>query len=164
MPVFKLQRLCVMKNHIKNSNKQKGFTLLEVLIALLILAIGILGIAALQFQALRFNHDSYLRTQISITAAEIIDQIRLNSANAGDYVDNYIIGDATGACDLTIAANAANDLACWRQQLIRVLPAGSKANIVSAVTANGTEYTVNMIWEDRENPGNPRTISFTFQP
>ncbi len=148
--------------HINNSKKCNGFTLLEVLVSLLILAIGVLGVAALQFQALRFNHDAYLRTQISINASDIIDQIRLNDANANAYVGNYTLPNATGACDLTIATNAANDLACWRQQLIQVLPAGSEANITSAVTADGTQYTVDLIWTDRESQ--ERTISYTFQP
>ncbi len=151
-----------MKNNINSNNKEKGFTLLEVLIALLILGIGILGIAALQFQALRFNHDAYLRTQISITAAEIIDQIRLNDPNAAAYVGNFTLPGAPGACDLTIPSNAANDLACWRTRLSQVLPGGSQANITSAVTGNGTEYTVNMIWTDRESQ--QRTISYTFLP
>ncbi len=154
-----------MKNNIKNRNKCNGFTLLEVLVALLILAIGVLGVAALQFQALKFNHDAFLRTQISINASDIIDQIRLNDTNAGAYVGNYTLPNATGACDLTVAADAANDLACWRQQLIQVLPPGSQANITSAVTADGTQYTVDLIWTDRENTANStRTISFTFQP
>lgn len=40
-----------------------GFSLVEVLVALLVLAIGLLGLAALQAQGLRFNHDAYVRTQ-----------------------------------------------------------------------------------------------------
>ncbi len=147
-----------MKNHLKNTRHNKGFTLIEVLIAMVILAVGVLGVVALQFQALRFNHDAYLRTQISVLASDIMDQIRLNSSNAGDYVADYTVGDATGACDLTVPASAANDLACWRQQLIQTLPPGSEANITSA----GSMYTISLVWTDRENQ--ERTISYTLQP
>jgi type IV pilus assembly protein PilV len=150
-----------MKNHIKNFKKCSGFTLLEVLIALLVLAIGVLGVAALQFQALKFNHDAYLRTQINISALDIIDQMRLNRNNIDDYLGNYELPNATGACDLTIATDAANDLACWRQNLIQVLPAGSKANI----STDGTQYTVDLVWKDRNDVAlTEKTVSFTFQP
>ncbi|MBL1143143.1 MAG: type IV pilus modification protein PilV [Proteobacteria bacterium] len=153
-----------MKKYIEHNKKCNGFTLLEVLVALLILAIGILGIAGLQFQALRFNHDAYLRTQISVTATDIMDLIRLNSANAAAYEGNHIVGAATGACDITVANDAANDLACWRQQLATVLPAGSQANIVSEVTPDGTQYKVTLVFTPREEGANPKTISFSFQP
>ncbi len=145
---------------MKNCNIKQtaGFTLLEVLIALLILAIGVLGVAVLQFKALRYNHDAYLRTQISVLAEDIIDQIRLNDANANAYVANYVLPAATGACDIAVAANAVNDLACWRTQLINTLPPGTQANITNA----GAMYTVDFIWTDRENQ--VRTISYTFQP
>jgi type IV pilus assembly protein PilV len=149
-----------MKKNIRNSRNNKGFTLIEVLVALLILAIGILGIAGLQFQALRFNHDAYLRTQVTVAATEIIDLMRLNSANANDYVGDFEVGDATGACDLTVANDSGNDLACWRQQLANVLPVGSEANI----TSDGTRYTVNLIFTTREEGAAPKTIDFTFQP
>lgn len=135
-----------------------GFTLLEVLIALLVLAIGVLGVAVLQFKALRFNHDAYSRTQISILAEDIIDQIRLNSANANAYIEDYELPDPIGVCDLTLAANAVNDLACWRAQLINILPPGTQANITNV----GALYTVNFVWADREEQ--VRTISYTFQP
>ena len=140
-----------------------GFTLLEALITLLILAIGVLGVAVLQFKALRFNHDAYLRTQISILAEDIIDQIRLNDANASAYLANYVVPasvvpTALGACDLAVAANAVNDLACWRAQLINTLPPGTQANI----TKVGALYTVNFVWTDREEQ--VHTINYTFQP
>ncbi len=137
-----------------------GFTLLEVLIALLVLAIGVLGVAVLQFQALRFNHDAYLRTQLSVLAEDIMDQIRLNDANVSSYVGNHTVAVTapSGTCNPATAANATNDLRCWRTRLHDVLPPGTQANIANTVDM----YTVSFVWTDRESQ--VRTISYTFQP
>ena len=47
---------------------QSGFSIVEVLVALFVLSIGLLGLAALQAQGLRFNHDAYVRTQATNAA------------------------------------------------------------------------------------------------
>ena len=60
------------------SQRQHGFSLLEVLIALLVLAIGLLGLATLQTVGLKFNQESYLRSQAVLIAYDIIDRIRSN--------------------------------------------------------------------------------------
>ncbi len=56
-----------------------GFSLLEVLIAMLILSIGLLGIAGLQIKGQQYNHVSYLRTQAIFLAYDIMDRMRVNS-------------------------------------------------------------------------------------
>ena len=100
-----------MNKHIESHKQSDGFTLLEVLVALLILAIGILGIAGLQFQALRFNHDAYLRTQVNVVATDVMELMRLNN-NPDAFLGAHTVGDAIGACDLTMANNSANNLPC----------------------------------------------------
>ena len=54
-----------------------GFTLIEVLVTLVILAVGLLGIASLQLKGAQFNHDAVLRSQISTLAYDIADRVRL---------------------------------------------------------------------------------------
>ncbi|HBA32699.1 MAG TPA: type IV pilus modification protein PilV, partial [Gammaproteobacteria bacterium] len=63
----------------------KGFTLLEVLIALVILSVGLLGLAGLQTTGLRNNHSAYLRSQATLLAYDITDRIRANKANLNAY-------------------------------------------------------------------------------
>ena len=58
--------------------KQCGFTLLEVLVAILIFAIGLLGLASLQTVSQRSNHSAYLRSQAVIQAYDIADRMRAN--------------------------------------------------------------------------------------
>ena len=142
-----------------------GFTLIEVLIALLILAVGVLGIVALQFKTLKYSHDANLRSQINFLAYDISDRMRGNRANAGDYVTHasnpYAVlttAPAT-ACANATGANAANDLACWHQQIYQSLPPGSSAGITGPV---GTLYTVALAWTDRSLE--THTINYTFQP
>jgi type IV pilus assembly protein PilV len=147
-------------NHkIKNVKLCAGFTLIEVLIALLILAIGVLGIAALQFKALRYSYDTNIRNQISFLSSEIADRMRINRTNIADYVANYTvdIDNPSAACNNATGANAANDLLCWYNAIDAVMPHDSTANI----TATGSLYTVAMGWTDRE--GQTHTIEYSFQ-
>ena len=50
------------------SSGSQGFSLMEVLVALLVLAIGLLGLAALQARGVKFNHDAYLRSQATFSS------------------------------------------------------------------------------------------------
>jgi type IV pilus assembly protein PilV len=164
--VVKMSKFTAKTTHPSNLNKRfgkkftRGFSLIEVLIALLILAIGVLGIAALQFKGLRYSHDSFLRSQINFLAYDIGELMRANRSNAASYVSNYTVPVATGAnaCNYATAATATNDLGCWHNRIDQAIPPGSTANIVTF----GSLYTVALAWTDRE--GATHTINYTFQP
>lgn len=139
-----------------------GFTLIEVLVAMLVLAIGLLGVAAMQMRGLQFSHDAYLRSQVSVLAYDMADLMRLNRANVADYVGTHTVpATAPAACTATIMAtvSAANDLTCWRRHVYDALPPGSSADIVDET---GGEFTIDVAWTDRE--GSTRSIEYTFQP
>ena len=78
---------------INNRRRQRGFSLLEVLIAILVLSIGLLGLAQMQSIGLRSTHSAYLRTQATLLAGDILDSMRANltAARDGDY--NVDFGD-----------------------------------------------------------------------
>lgn len=171
----KMSKFTAKTTHPSNLNKRfgkkfvRGFSLIEVLIALLILAIGVLGIAALQFKGLKYSHDSFLRSQINFLSYDIAELMRSNRSNAASYVGNYTVKVTTGAntakgantantCDYATASTAANDLGCWHNRVDAAIPPGSTANI----TAFGNLYTVALAWTDRE--GTTKTINYTFQP
>lgn len=149
----------------KGAHSINGFTLLEVLIAMLILAIGVLGITALQFKGLQYNQDAYYRSQVNIIAYDIADRMRLNQANAATYattITNWTVpATAPTGCDQTgtAAVGVANDLDCWKLQLYTALPPDSIANINN--DGSGL-YTVTLTWLDRE--GTSHAIEYTFQP
>jgi type IV pilus assembly protein PilV len=64
-----------MSSKMKHS---RGFTLIEVLVAVLVLSVGLLGLAGLQATSLRSNHSAYLRTQALILTYDLIDRMRAN--------------------------------------------------------------------------------------
>ena len=70
-----------------------GFTLLEVMIALLILSIGLLGLAALQATSLKINHGALLRTQATFLTYDMMDRLRANRTAA-----------LAGQCDIAMGA------------------------------------------------------------
>src|SRR3989337_3769387 len=114
----------------------KGFSLIEVLVALLILSIGLLGLAALQTTCLKYNTDSYFRTQATYFVYDIVDRMRANSASVVDG-GTYDVPDtssatsiistyqscksSTCACDATAVCDttqlAMHDLGNWYERL-----------------------------------------------
>ena len=75
---------------ITNRHTNTGFSLLEVLIALLILAVGLLGMASLMLHSMKSNQSSYQRTQASLLAYDMAERLRLNPAIA-TAGNNYVI-------------------------------------------------------------------------
>ena len=128
---------------MKIIKRQKGVTLIEVLVALLVLSIGLVGLAALQVNSLRFNHSAFLRTQSTVLAYDIIDRMRANqtSARSGSY------NVSTGSCSTSCSSNAfANtDLAEWKTNLATRLPSGDGA-VTTLSTGDTRVVQVTVQW------------------
>jgi type IV pilus assembly protein PilV len=141
---------------------ENGFSLIEVLVTLLILAIGLLSIAAMQLKGLQYNHDAYMRSQVNVLSYDIADRMRLNRGNVANYVSNYTVpANMPAGCVVATGADAVNDLACWRLTLFNTIPPGSVADVsVNAGSPNMYDITIN--WTDRE--GSNRAVQYTFQP
>ncbi len=138
-----------------------GFSLVEVLVALLILAIGLLGLAALQTQGVRFNNDAFVRTQGTTVAYDIIDKMRVNRDNATSYTTAffparnalpgtgyYSWGSPPYNCN-ALLATVANDLACWLNTVELLLPQGV-ATITQQGAPNADMYDISISWMDRQ--------------
>ncbi len=106
----------------------RGFTLLEVLIALFVFSIGILGMAGLQVLSVKTNHSAYMRTQATFLAQSMADRMRANLAGvwASSYTGTYPIAGTPAACNAapgcTVAQVATRDQILWSQQLSNMLP------------------------------------------
>lgn len=114
---------------------QRGFSLLEVLIAVFIFSIGLLGMAALMAMSARSNHSAYLRTQVAFLADNMADRMRANPVGVwgGLYnSDAYPVLSGSAACDATSpcdpAAVAVRDKVLWSRLLDSQLP-GAGARI-----------------------------------
>lgn len=119
---------------------KQGFTLVEVLVSMVILAIGLLGLAALQARALKDNQDAYYYSQASLLAYEMGDRIKANQAYWGERRDSNgiiitptelnSIPDPSSARDCTSPDEtctpeemAAFDFNYWQTAVQRILPA-----------------------------------------
>lgn len=121
-----------------------GFTLLEVLIAMLIFTFGMLGLAALQTFSVKANQSANFRSQATALAGTLLDNIRANRSNISDYYSNaYTTVDCDTAADDTDPAPAL-DLAMWRRQLACELPQGQGA--IAPIST--TEVAVCIRWSD----------------
>lgn len=135
-----------------NITHSKGFSLMEVLIALLILAVGLLGIAALQSVALKTNHSAYQRTQATFLAYDMIDRMRANrtAAMAGNY---NLAMTATPSGSGTLAEQ---DLVDWIDNYVaQLLPVGDGSIACVDNDGNGTleVCTITVQWDEARAGG-----------
>lgn len=141
---------------------QGGFTLVEILIAVLVLSFGLLGLAMLQATGLKYNTDSYMRTQATLAAYSIMDRIRANrvAADTGtDYVASAApataetCGDSVSGCG-SAAALANYDLTQWYDLQSKTLAAGSQASQIThdLVASTGGksvhQYHITVRWSE----------------
>ncbi|SDH66383.1 type IV pilus modification protein PilV [Pseudomonas panipatensis] len=136
----------------------KGFTLIEVLIALLVLAIGLLGMASLTMTSLQGNQSAYLRGQASLLAGDIIERMRGNSAQALLAQSPYLVSltsgnqpsdpDCKGTNDgCTPSQQAAQDIHDWWLNLQASIP-GASATISRAGT---NQFQIVISWTESDS-------------
>lgn len=108
---------------LQTARRSFGFSLVEVLVALVVLSVGMLGIAALYVESLRSTRTALIRSQAVILAADMGERIRANRDAGAAYtkaVDSE--GTFNGACNqggagCTPAQMAAHDIAIWYDML-----------------------------------------------
>jgi type IV pilus assembly protein PilV len=124
----------------------RGFTLIEALVALVVLSIGLLGVAALQITSLKMNHGSATRTQAVLLTYGIVDSMRANVAAA--------VANAYGVETPTASTVAGKDLIQWRQAIASTLPVGSIVPTGSVTYDAATKlFTVSITWDDAHARG-----------
>ncbi len=139
-------------HHAAQRRTAGGFSLLEVLIALVVLSIGLLGIAALQGVGLRSSHGAYLTSQATLLAYDMADRIRANPGQRATY-DAHDHDVATAGCDtLPATPLAVADLAEWACAVQELLPAGrtTLASVNSLLTPGAVTYTITIEWRDQQ--------------
>jgi len=138
---------------------QRGVSLIEVLVAVVILTIGLLGLAGLQAGGMRVSQGATFRGLASQYAYDMADRMRANlaSARAGNY--SLSLG-ATYPVSLSSTA-VTNDLNDWMTRMRAVLPAAD-----GSIAVNGNAATITIQWDDRRaaardaNPGAAQTAQF----
>ncbi|WP_336368338.1 type IV pilus modification protein PilV [Marinobacter sp. C2H3] len=144
----------------------KGFTLIEILVTMFILAVGLLGLAGLLFEGMRNNQGAYLRTQATILAYDMADRMRANRAEAlnGSYGD-FSTADltslsvpscASASTGCTAADQVSVDQIEWAREVqgtgsdLAMVPGG-----VGAITYDATTgiYTITVQWDEASRGG-----------
>ena len=104
---------------MKTKRCARGTTLIETLVALLVLSIGLLGVAGLQMTSLQNNRGAHLRSQAQVLAYDVADRMRANRTVA--LSGGYVIAFGASAAGATVEAR---DLQDWKQSLAITLPGG----------------------------------------
>ncbi|MFO1510772.1 MAG: type IV pilus modification protein PilV [Steroidobacteraceae bacterium] len=142
--------------------RERGVTMVESLVALVVLSIGLLGIAGLFVESLRSSRTALLRTHAVNLAGDIADRILANG-NARDAYDTatYAGAPAVRRCaptaadagiNCSVAELAEDDLARWQQAVSDALPAPADPAIAAAVV----DHT------QAANPGRPDRYRITI--
>jgi type IV pilus assembly protein PilV len=132
---------------------QRGFTLIEVLVTVVLISVGLLGVAALQLTTLRANQESYARSQAGVLAADILDRMRANplAFRGGAYDVTWNGTSATTTptgIDTLAIARASADLLAWQTAINRTLP-GDAVDVAGRVVRNGRIVTISIQWRER---------------
>jgi type IV pilus assembly protein PilV len=116
----------------------RGFTLLEVLIAIIIVAFGLLGLAALQGKMQLAIFESYQRAQALLLLSEIAERMRSNSTQAANYVTTSPVGTGDSQpSTCTGTPGAAFDLCEWSNNLKGAAELSSGSKIGAMLGARG---------------------------
>lgn len=130
-----------------------GFTMIEVLVAIFVLAIGLLGLAGLQANSLKNNTSAYTRTQAQLLAYDMLDRMRSNlpGVSTGNYDDLLGATPTDPNCAGTgcsVAQLAEHDAYEWSNLLAQTLPSGQ-----GEVSGNGlgSIFTITVMWDDERS-------------
>jgi type IV pilus assembly protein PilV len=147
----------------------RGFTLLEALVALVVLSAGLLGMAALHAQALSLGRAAQLRSHAVDLAADMAERIRASRNERDAYGATGLDAGSVGsggsehvACDGAIGEDAigeesdacppvpsmASELLRWRQEARRLLPAGEAEARRATENGASARYVIELRWDE----------------
>lgn len=133
-------------------NFARGMTLIEVLVSLVVISVGLLGVAALQTVSLRNSQGSYLRTQATALADDIIDRMRANRTVALGPTYGYNTAYGQTITITGTSTRADHDRKEWKDALVAALPATKTAgNADGRIQVIGTIATISIRWGERDS-------------
>jgi type IV pilus assembly protein PilV len=128
---------------------QRGFTLVEALVALVVLSIGLLGVAKLVLGAVHADDSAYMRGQATQLAYELLDQMRAN--RPGAIAGFYALAGANHNCSgvaCTPQQLAELDVVTWQNRLAQALPGGVGTVTMGVDALNDVTATIQVSWDD----------------
>lgn len=137
---------------LPKATAQRGVSLLEVLVAVLVLAIGVLGAVAMQISALRYNASAAYTTQASFLAYDMLDRMRANVDHLSSYVTNVNTRCAAANPGGSILATDQQDFA---HAVSCLLPGG-----YGSVAVQGNNATITIGWSEERIVAGGGTTEF----
>lgn len=136
----------------RRARRPLGFSLIETMVALVVLSVGMIGIAALYGQSLGAGRTALFRSQAVNLVSDMADRIRLNRLGQMSYqdaepADNGCDPAGGGGVDCTPEQVAAYDLYVWQREIERVLPDGGGQVFVDPAS-NPAKYTIRVSWQE----------------
>lgn len=164
-------------NQSFNIKGNRGTTMIEILVTVIVFSIGLLGIIGMQTLGLRNNTTAYNRSQATILAYDIADRARANPLGAAYYDFTSTTPSAQTSCASTSGCSnqnmAKNDGYEWLQSLAQGLPDGQGVVCIDsspddgspgaeACDGTGTVYAIK-VWWDEERDGNYKMFYTDFK-
>lgn len=146
-----------MTTALNTLRAQRGMGLVEVLVALLVLAVGLLGILSMEARGLQLNQLAYYQSQAMFYAQDILERIRANEGAILNYdiglteSTNANSGPCTDSSPCTSAQMADYDLHRWKSELGASLPGGRGAVTVGALNGNLYPVTIQVQYRQGES-------------
>jgi type IV pilus assembly protein PilV len=131
--------------HQRTDRAQSGFSLVEAMVTLVVLSVGMIGIASLYGQGLGAGRTALYRTQAVNLAADMADRIRVNRLGGLSY-NGAPANNNCGVVNCAPPLMAAHDLFLWTTMVAATLPNG----VGTVAVANGTPptYTITLTWSE----------------
>lgn len=132
----------MFRKHSSWVSKAKGFSLLEVLIAVLIIAFGLLGMAALQLKTVQNSHSAFQRTLASIVAMDASERLWIN------------LGDSPAKTGAAIQTE-------WLQAWSGTLPASNAASTIEDLGSG--KWRISVRWQENRFAGENAVETFVYE-
>jgi len=136
----------------------RGSALIEAMVALVLLSVGLIGLAALQADALAASGTAIRRSQAIGLAGSMADLIRANARGLAAY-RGPAADPACSAC--SPAERAAGDLAWWQREIERTLPGGT-GSVAIDMAVLPPAITVTLLWHE-PSATDPVSLSLRFR-
>lgn len=146
----------------------RGFSLVEVLIALIIMSVGMLGIAGLYVQSMQAGRTSMLRHHAITLAGDVADRIRANPTAGVAYAaaagqDNNCVAQNANC---NVAQMAAHDIFLWQAQALEFLPpmgdGSQQVEVIFDAGALPPSYQITIRWDEPTPDNVPPQYSVTI--